>query len=66
MVVTRSFAIADRKLAGSRWGCHVGRDTVTAITSAGFTIESTAALRSPQMRVILPCSPHLRGVASRN
>lgn len=46
-------------------GCHTGRDTAAAIRDAGFTIESVEDLRVPDVRVSLPASPHILGVARR-
>lgn len=46
-------------------GCHTGRDTAAAIQAAGFTIEHLDRFRFPDMRLTLPASPHLRGVALR-
>jgi ubiquinone/menaquinone biosynthesis C-methylase UbiE len=46
-------------------GCHVGRDTATAIERAGFTITSIERLRVPDTRITLPATPHILGVASR-
>jgi SAM-dependent methyltransferase len=46
-------------------GCHAGRDTATAIRDAGFTIESIEELRVPDVRISLPASPHILGVARR-
>jgi ubiquinone/menaquinone biosynthesis C-methylase UbiE len=44
-------------------GCHADRDTAAAIQSAGFVIEKVERLRFPDLRVALPTSPHILGVA---
>jgi ubiquinone/menaquinone biosynthesis C-methylase UbiE len=44
-------------------GCHAGRDTAAAIESAGFAIEEIEHFRFPDMRVALPTSPHILGIA---
>lgn len=46
-------------------GCHTGRDTAVAIRRAGFTVERLERLRFPDIRIPLPTSPHVLGVASR-
>ena len=44
-------------------GCHVGRDTVTAIRRAGFRIERLDRFRFPDART--PSSFHVLGTAVR-
>jgi ubiquinone/menaquinone biosynthesis C-methylase UbiE len=44
-------------------GCHLGRDTAAAIKEAGFSIESIESLRVPDIRISLPATPHILGVA---
>ena len=44
-------------------GCHSGRDTVAAVENAGFTIEQLERFRFPDLRLALPTSPHIRGIA---
>jgi ubiquinone/menaquinone biosynthesis C-methylase UbiE len=44
-------------------GCHAGRDTAAAIESAGFAIEEIEHFRFPDVRVALPTSPHILGMA---
>lgn len=57
--------LADRTLWPRLFGgCHTGRDTVTGISRAGFTIESLRAFRFPAGRIGPPSSPHVLGVAS--
>jgi ubiquinone/menaquinone biosynthesis C-methylase UbiE len=46
-------------------GCHLGRDTAAAIRAAGFTIESIEDRRVPDIRISLPATPHILGVARR-
>ncbi|GAA4735048.1 hypothetical protein GCM10023328_13890 [Modestobacter marinus] len=46
-------------------GCHVGRDTATAITAAGFTMERLERHRLPDTRIPLPMAPHVLGTARR-
>lgn len=46
-------------------GCHLGRDTAAAIRAAGFTVESIETPRVPDIRLSLPSSPHILGVARR-
>lgn len=48
------------KVAG---GCHASRDTVAAITHAGFAVEALDAFRFPDGRVPVPTSPHVIGAA---
>lgn len=45
-------------------GCHTGRDTATAITDAGFTIENIDRFRFPPTQIPFPSSPHIAGVAT--
>jgi ubiquinone/menaquinone biosynthesis C-methylase UbiE len=46
-------------------GCHTGRDTLTAITTAGFRLISTHRFRFPDSRLPSPAAPHVLGVARR-
>ena len=46
-------------------GCHTSRDTVTAITTAGFQITSLQRFRFPESRRPQPAAPHVLGVAHR-
>jgi ubiquinone/menaquinone biosynthesis C-methylase UbiE len=46
-------------------GCHTGRDTVSAITSAGFVVGELHRFRFPPTGPGSPASPHVRGVAVR-
>lgn len=46
-------------------GCHVGRDTVAAISAAGFTVERLQHSRLPDTRIPLPMAPHALGTALR-
>lgn len=45
-------------------GCHTGRDTVAAITAAGFVIDDLERFMFPPGRT-QPASPHVLGRASR-
>ena len=47
-------------------GCHAGRDPVTAIREAGFTVTSLTKYRLPDSRLPWPTAPHARGVAVRD
>jgi ubiquinone/menaquinone biosynthesis C-methylase UbiE len=45
-------------------GCHTGRDTVTAIAAAGFTVGQVEEFRFPDLRLsLVPATPHVRGEA---
>jgi SAM-dependent methyltransferase len=46
-------------------GCHTGRDTVAAVTAAGFRLDRCQRLRFPDTRLPSPNSPHVLGVATR-
>lgn len=46
-------------------GCHTGRDTVTAITDTGFTLQYVDRFRFPTTRIPQPASPHVLGTAVR-
>jgi len=46
-------------------GCHTGRDTAAAITSAGFTIDRIEQFAFPQTRLPSPASAHILGSATR-
>jgi ubiquinone/menaquinone biosynthesis C-methylase UbiE len=46
-------------------GCHTGRDTATAITTAGFTITDLHRFRFPATGPASPAAPHIRGTATR-
>lgn len=46
-------------------GCHVGRDTASEITAAGFTVERMERSRMPDTRIPLPMAPHIMGTARR-
>ncbi len=47
-------------------GCHASRDTVAAITAAGFSVTELVRYRLPNSRLPWPTTPHARGVAVRN
>jgi ubiquinone/menaquinone biosynthesis C-methylase UbiE len=47
-------------------GCRTGRDTVAAITAAGFAIEGLQRFRFPAAGPSSPAAPHVRGVAIRS
>lgn len=44
-------------------GCHVGRDTPSAIEQAGFVVDRLRRFRFPDGRVPAPASPHVIGRA---
>jgi ubiquinone/menaquinone biosynthesis C-methylase UbiE len=46
-------------------GCHTSRDTVGAVTAAGFELGSCRRLRFPDTRLPSPNSPHVLGIARR-
>jgi hypothetical protein len=46
-------------------GCHTSRDTLTAITTAGFQPISTHRFRFPDSRLPSPAAPHVLGIARR-
>jgi ubiquinone/menaquinone biosynthesis C-methylase UbiE len=46
-------------------GCHTHRDTLTAITTAGFQLISTRRFRFPDSRLPSPAAPHVLGTARR-
>ena len=46
-------------------GCHTSRDTLAAITAAGFEITSVQRFRFPESRLPQPAAPHVLGVAHR-
>jgi len=46
-------------------GCHVGRDTLTAIAGAGFIVTRSEAFRFPATQIPVPASPHVWGIAVR-
>jgi hypothetical protein len=45
-------------------GCHTTRDTLAAITAAGFRITSVQRFRFPESRVPQPAAPHVLGSPS--
>jgi ubiquinone/menaquinone biosynthesis C-methylase UbiE len=45
-------------------GCHTNRDTVAAITAAGFTLADLDRFRFPPHGPTSPASPHVRGTAT--
>lgn len=46
-------------------GCHTSRRTLGSIEQAGFEVVSLRRLQLPDVRVRLPTSPHVLGVAVR-
>lgn len=46
-------------------GCHTSRDTLTAITAAGFTLDELHRFRFPHTGPTSPAAPHVRGTATR-
>ena len=45
-------------------GCHTGRDTLAAITAAGFTVDEVTRYHFPPTGPTGPASPHIRGHAT--
>jgi ubiquinone/menaquinone biosynthesis C-methylase UbiE len=67
---TEGLARVQRALDATVWrimggGCHTARDTAAAIEDAGFTIEQLQRFRLPDVRLSLPTSPHILGIARR-
>lgn len=67
---TPRLRLAQRVLDATVWpflfgGCHLSRDTATAITAAGFTICQLTRVRIPETRLTLPTTPHILGAARR-
>lgn len=58
--VQRNF---DRVWTHISGGCHTYRDTLAAISAAGFIVEDLDRFRFPKTRVPLPPSPHILGRA---
>ncbi|MER7515623.1 class I SAM-dependent methyltransferase [Streptomyces sp. NPDC126499] len=50
------------RLAG---GCHTGRDTLTALVTAGFALGTVDRFAFPRTRVPLPTATHILGTAVR-
>lgn len=46
-------------------GCHTGRDTVAAITSAGFTLTDVDRFLFPETSIPTPAATHVLGTALR-
>lgn len=46
-------------------GCHTARDTLGAITAAGFTLAAVDRFRFPPTGLPMPASPHVLGTAVR-
>ena len=66
---TRGLRRVQRVVDATLWpalsgGCHTGRDTVDAITAAGFTIDDLERFMFPPGRT-QPASPHVLGRATR-
>lgn len=67
---TRGLARVQRVLDATVWpavggGCHTSRDTGAAIAAAGFVVEELQRFRFPDVRLPLPTSPHILGIARR-
>jgi ubiquinone/menaquinone biosynthesis C-methylase UbiE len=45
-------------------GCRTGRDTVAAISAAGFALDHLDRFRFPPNGPTSPASPHVRGAAT--
>jgi SAM-dependent methyltransferase len=59
-----------QRLADTLWpllagGCHTSRDTLGAITAAGFRLGSYRRMRIPDSRLPWPNAPHAVGAAYR-
>jgi SAM-dependent methyltransferase len=59
-----------QRLADTLWpllagGCHTSRDTLGAITAAGFRLGSYRRMRIPDSRLPWPNAPHAVGAAHR-
>jgi ubiquinone/menaquinone biosynthesis C-methylase UbiE len=62
----RSQRLADATLWPRLFGgCRTGRDTVAAITAAGFAVEGLQHFRFPATGPSSPAAPHVQGVAIR-
>ncbi|GAA3782035.1 class I SAM-dependent methyltransferase [Streptomyces chiangmaiensis] len=46
-------------------GCHTGRDTQSAITTAGFTLTQVEKFPFPATRIPSPAATHILGTAER-
>ncbi len=47
-------------------GCHTGRDTHTALTTAGFTLTAVDRFDFPATRIPMPAATHILGTAVRS
>jgi hypothetical protein len=59
-----------QRLADHIWptlvgGCHTSRDTLAAITTAGFEVTSLERFWFPESRLPQPAAPHVLGIAHR-
>ena len=68
---TRGLRRVQRVLDATVWsllcgGCHVSRDTLSAIAGAGFTVTRSEAFRFPVTQIPMPASPHVWGIATRD
>jgi ubiquinone/menaquinone biosynthesis C-methylase UbiE len=67
---TSTLARVQRALDATVWplvggGCHTSRDTAAAIAGAGFRVERVERFRFPDVRLSMPTSPHILGMARR-
>jgi len=46
-------------------GCHTGRDTAAAITTAGFTLTTVEKFAFPETKFPTPAATHILGAAER-
>ena len=46
-------------------GCHLSRDTLTAIEAAGFTVDGHRSFRFSPGLLAKPVEPHIIGIAHR-
>jgi ubiquinone/menaquinone biosynthesis C-methylase UbiE len=66
----RGLARVQRLVDATVWprlggGCHTARDTVAAITDAGFVVDRVEAFAFPDTWLPMPASPHVLGIAVR-
>ncbi len=67
---TRGWRLFHRAVDATVWplligGCHTSRDTLAAITTAGFDVRDSERFRFPDARLPLPTIPHIVGIGVR-
>ncbi|HUA71799.1 MAG TPA: methyltransferase domain-containing protein, partial [Solirubrobacteraceae bacterium] len=55
--------LVDRPWSRMMGGCHTDRDTLTAITDAGFALERCRGFGFPRHAICYPVAPRILGVA---